>query len=208
MSHTPPRLAARSLFVTSIVAGCLALAACGSSSPASSSSSSAAATTASTTATQAAATTPSGSGRGAALRACLKKQGITLPNRTPGSTPPAGGGGGGGGILGGGGGQGGNRFANNPKLQAALKKCGANFGSGTGGNVRNSAAYKTAVNNFVACVRKNGYNLPAPNLSGKGPVFSASKVNQKDPKFIAASKKCASLLNVRRPASSAATTSQ
>jgi hypothetical protein len=42
---------------------------------------------------------------------------------------------------------------------------------------------------------KNGYALPKPNFSGKGPVFSSSQVNRNDPKFKTASAKCAPLLN-------------
>jgi hypothetical protein len=40
----------------------------------------------------------------------------------------------------------------------------------------------------VACVKQHGYNLPAPNFSGKGPVFPASI--SKNAKFQAAAKSC------------------
>jgi len=46
-------------------------------------------------------------------------------------------------------------------------------------------------------MRKNGYNLPAPNLSGNGPVFNPAQVNRNDPKFVAAAQKCRSLLPTR-----------
>jgi hypothetical protein len=46
----------------------------------------------------------------------------------------------------------------------------------------------------VACVRRNGFALPNPNLSGNGPVFSSSQVSPTNPKFLAASRPCASLL--------------
>ncbi len=40
--------------------------------------------------------------------------------------------------------------------------------------------------------------MPAPNLSGSGPVFDASKVNRNDPKFQKAAQKCQSLLRFGR----------
>lgn len=121
------------------------------------------------------------------MAACLKKQGLSLPQRPSGAPP----GGGGGGLFGGGGGG-----ANNPnraKIQAALAKCGLSFGNRRRFNASNPA-YKAALTKFVACVRQNGYNLPNPNTSGNGPVFDPTKVNRNDPKFLAAATKCQSLL--------------
>jgi hypothetical protein len=43
-------------------------------------------------------------------------------------------------------------------------------------------------------VRRNGFALPAPNTSGRGPVFDPTKVNQRDPAFVKASAKCQQLL--------------
>jgi hypothetical protein len=51
------------------------------------------------------------------------------------------------------------------------------------------------VDKYVTCVRSHGFDLPAPNFSGTGPVFSTAKVNTHSAKFIAASKACQSLLN-------------
>lgn len=188
---------------TALICGALALVAlvaagCGSSSNAGSGS----------TSTQANAS--AGGNNRQQIADCLKKQGVTLPQRRPGTRPPNGGGNGGGGggfFFGGGGGgagasgpQGANsgRFA---KIQAALKKCGIKpqrtFGGG--GFRANSARYRTALTKFAACVRKNGYDLPKPNTSGKGPVFDASKVNRNDPKFKAAVQKCQSDLQALRP---------
>lgn len=48
-------------------------------------------------------------------------------------------------------------------------------------------------------MRKNGYDLPKPNTSGKGPVFDSSKINRNDPKFKAAVAKCQSDLRALRP---------
>lgn len=46
----------------------------------------------------------------------------------------------------------------------------------------------------LSCVRENGYDLPEPNLSGEGPVFDESEVDQEDPKFKEASEACQSKL--------------
>jgi hypothetical protein len=125
----------------------------------------------------------------------LQKAGITLPirpagssNPTPGTstTPHTGG------LFGGGG----SGSFSNPATRAALAKCGLSIGRRPAGTSRvNSPAFKTAVNNYVACMTKNGYSLPKPNLSGKGPVFTTSQVNRNDPKFKTASGKCQQLLN-------------
>ncbi len=170
----------------------LVLAACGSSSNTSSSSlsSGSAASAAAGGSTSAARTK---------FAACLKAHGVTLPNRPPGARrrPNSGGGegggppGGGSGFFfgGGGGGAGAGRF-NNPKLRAALQACG-------GGRFpqRRVTPNKAAVTKFVACVKQHGYNLPAPNFSGKGPIFPAAIARNK--KFQMAARGCASDL---RPA--------
>jgi hypothetical protein len=135
----------------------------------------------------------------------MQQHGVTLPNRRPGGTgggPPGGGGGGAGGFFGGGGG---GQFSN-PKFQAALKACGGSFpgraGAGRGGRVQPS---HTAVNNFVACVRKNGYpQMPNANFSGTGPVFPSSI--RSNSKFQTASRACQSLLVPSRRAGTSTTT--
>ncbi|HEY2600474.1 MAG TPA: hypothetical protein VGI67_02885 [Thermoleophilaceae bacterium] len=195
--------AIRILLMLAVGALPLLVAACGSSSSASTGAS---ASTSSTT-------TPnfrSAAGR-AQLATCLKKQGVTLPQRRQGG-PPAGGAGGGGGNGGGGGGflfGGGNGGGNgngrpsgnfrNSKLANALRKCGVTPGQGAGGGFRagaNGARFNQALTKFVACMKQNGYPLPKPNTSGKGPVFDASKVNRNDPKFKSAAQKCQSLLRL------------
>jgi hypothetical protein len=189
-----------------VVLASLAVTACGSSSSASSSG------TPTTTTTTAA-------NNRADIAACMRKHGVTLPNRPAGAGRPGGttgpggpGGPGGGGFLlggGGGGGAGGGQQGqgrgqfNNPKFQAAAKKCGLNFNrAGNGGpgrfNPTSNPQFKKSLTKFVACVRKNGYDLPSPNLSGNGPVFDASKVNRNDPKFVKAAQKCQSLLSFGR----------
>lgn len=129
------------------------------------------------------------------VAACLKKQGITLPQGRPANRPPGGGSGGGGGFFfGGGGGQ----PRNFSKVRAALRKCGINP-QRRGTFTANNPQLKQALSKFVACVRKNGYDLPDPNTSGKGPVFDTSKVDTGDPKFKAATKKCQGDLRALRP---------
>jgi hypothetical protein len=177
----------KGLLPVAAIGVCCALAACGSSSSSSSTTSASAAT---------GSTTKSGPGdpaQRAALAACLKKHGLTLPSRPPGSRPPgsrppgSGGYGGGPRFFGGGNGRG---FAPNPKLRAALQACGG--GRFRGGPPRNSATFRASLTKYVACVRQHGYDLPKPNFSGKGSVFPSSI--QSNPKFQAASRACQSLL--------------
>ena len=97
-------------------------------------------------------------------------------------------------------------LAGNSKRAAAFKACGVDFGRGFGGGFArpgaaagggfnvNTAAGRAAVTRFVACVRRHGYDIPNPNLSGTGPVYTSTEVNRSNPKFISASNACASLL--------------
>jgi hypothetical protein len=160
----------------------------------------------------AATTTTNGQGGGAArftaLRTCLAKNGITLPQPPAGRTRPPGGAPGVGGIFGGGGA--GRRGFQLPsgvsqaKFQAALAKCGGpRAGLGRPGGARpaltpaQKAAQQASLVKFAACMRTNGIALPAPNTSGTGPVFNTSKLNTTSPQFTAATKKCAPLLPAR-----------
>ncbi len=180
----------------------LVLAACGSSgsSTAASTTTSASAGTGTGT-TTAPGTGPAGgfAGRISAFRTCMAKQGITLPQRKPGQ-------GGAGGLLGGGSGTG--TTPQTPQLpagvskaqyEAALKKCAAlrpKFGGpGAGGiNRTRSPLFTAALTKFGACMRTNGINLPAPNTSGKGPVFNTSGISTTSTKFKTAEAKCAAIL--------------
>jgi hypothetical protein len=186
------------MFVALALGGVIA--ACGSAGGSSSTSSSSAT---STTASAAAPGAPN-SARRAALVACLKQHGVTLPAR-PAGAPGAGGGTGTGtgttgtgttprrGFFGGGG-----RFANDPKLRAALQACGARFGFG-GGRFGGRISHAT-ITKYVTCVRQHGYNLPNPNFSGKGPIFPANI--RTNAKFQAASRACQSILIPPRPSGS------
>jgi hypothetical protein len=199
-----------------LVLACLGLTACGGSSGSSTTATAAgsAATSASGTSAQGGSTTGSpstaspatGSGRQrfSAIRECLQKNGVTLPQRTPGSGSPAGArafpGTGGEPVL--------PKGMTRSQFEAALKKCGgSNFGArggrpgGPGFRRVSSPAFKQALTKYAECLRQNGINLPAPNTSGKGPVFSTKGIDTTSPQFRAATMKCrASLVSaLRRP---------
>ncbi len=186
---------------------CLGLSACGGSSG---SSSNAAATTAATSgstgttstgaASTAGSTTPSGaSGAGrarfGAMRECLQKNGVTLPQRAPGSGAPGGFAGGAPGLP---------KGVTRAQFEAALKKCGGGQGHyfRRGGARRlQSPAFKAALTAYASCLRQNGIDIPAPNTSGKGPIFSTKGIDTTSAKFRQATMKCrASLAGAfRRP---------
>jgi hypothetical protein len=187
------------------------LAACGSASSGGSSTSS---STTSASASASGSTSGTASARRAQLVACLKAHGVTLPARPPGA-PPAGGGSASGGGTGTGssttprrgfffgGGGGARNFT--PKMAAAFRACGAQFGfRGGRGGFRGRVSH-TAITKYVTCVRQHGYNLPNPNFSGKGPIFPRNI--QSNAKFQAASRACQSLLAPPRPSGGTSTTS-
>jgi hypothetical protein len=165
---------------------CLGMAACGSSgsSTTTSASANAAATSGANAGTGTAPSGPSGptgprSGRFAALRECLQKNGVALPKRTPGQRPQ-------GGFLGG--------TTALPKgvsrgqMEAALKKCGGLFGGGL--RRFNNPGYRQALVKFAACMRENGVNVPEPNTSGNGPVFNTKGLETNSAQFRTAEAKC------------------
>ena len=80
------------------------------------------------------------------------------------------------------------------QFQAALKKCGAgNFPQGRAGGL-NSASARAGLSKYAACLRQNGINVPAPNTTGKGPVFDTKGIDTSSSKFKTAQKKCQSEL--------------
>jgi hypothetical protein len=127
--------------------------------------------------------------RGAALRTCLQKNGITLPARKAGRRPSPDAG-----RPFGARGAGAAGRANLPKgvtraqFQAALKKCGGGqFPRGGKGFAAGAQRFAT----FAACMRKNGVSLPKPNTSGKGPIFNTKGIDTASAAFKAADAKCA-----------------
>jgi hypothetical protein len=157
----------------------VAFAACGSSSK-----------TTSNSATNSASTSKNGSrgDRFASLRACLQKQGITLP-----SAPSGGPSGNGGPPSAGGGGFKLPEGVSQAKFQEALKKCGGGFPGGQTPGF-NSAAARAALTKYAACMRENGIDLPAPNTSGKGTVFNTKGIDTSSTAFKTAQQKCQSNL--------------
>jgi hypothetical protein len=162
--------------LVAMLAGAL-LVACGSGSSKS---------TSSTTSASASSTAPGGqrgqfAKRTGALRTCLKGYGITLPERKPGrqnGQRPRG-------PFGTGGGFKLPSGLSRAKLQEAFQKCGGNF-AGRRFGARNSQGLAK----FATCMRENGIDLPAPNTSGKGPVFDTSKLDTTSAKFKSADAKC------------------
>jgi hypothetical protein len=180
MSHIKrkaARPASAALVLLALLAACLGLAACGSSSSK---------TTTTTPAVTGASGATGARARFGALRECLQRNGITLPQRTPGQRRP---GGGAGGFFGGGEGARLPNGVTRAQMQAALRKCGA-ANRGLGLTRIDTPAFKQALEKFVGCMRENGIDLPAPNTSGNGPVFNSSKLNTTSAKFRAAEQKC------------------
>jgi hypothetical protein len=138
------------------------------------------------------------------MRSCLRKEGITLPQRQAFRHSHGGAAGApGGGFPGGGGGFGRHlpKGVSAEKLQSALKKCGGGFPGGFHGGFRGgrgggfkSAKDKTALTAFAACMRENGVKLPAPNTSGQGPVFDTKGLDTSSQQFKSAVQKCHSKL--------------
>jgi hypothetical protein len=149
-------------------------------------------------------------------RECLQKHGLNF--RTPGSgnapVPPPGASGtsttGGGPVVVGPGGRSGpTQLPDN--VRKAFQACGVSpptFSAGGPPPDVNSSAYRSSVNRYVTCVKQNGYDLPAPNLSGNGPIFDESKVNRDDPTFQAASRKCQHLLQPPSPSQGSSSSSE
>jgi hypothetical protein len=95
------------------------------------------------------------------------------------------------------------------QYEAALKKCGGgNFAGagvgrsgGPGFGRANSPVFRQALAKYATCLRQNGVNIPAPNTSGNGPIFSTKGLNPSSPQFRAATMKCRGTLigAFRRP---------
>jgi hypothetical protein len=197
-THHRAPLAATAL---ALLLACLGLAACGGSSSTSTTTVAAASITptktssTSTTTTSSTPTTgsptpaPPGAGRFAAVRECLAKEGITLPKRTPGQPPGAGGAGGGLKLP---------KGMTRAQFAQAVGKCGGGARLNSGRRF-NNPAFRQALTSFAACMHQNGVNLPSPNGSGGGPVFSTKGINTASAQFKAAETKCQGILRSAFP---------
>jgi hypothetical protein len=79
------------------------------------------------------------------------------------------------------------------QYQAALRKCGGGagfFAGGAGSRGINSPVFRQALAKYATCLRQNGVNIPAPNTSGKGPIFNTKGLNPSNPQFKTAAMKC------------------
>jgi hypothetical protein len=115
---------------------------------------------------------------------------------------------GGRGVFGGAGGAGrgvGGFLGGNSKFAQAAKKCGLTGGAGFAGGrfgatgargapTPLSAADRAEVTKFISCMSTNGVKLPAPNLTGRGSVFSVANVNTHSTAFTTAEAKCRSII--------------
>ncbi len=171
-----------------LVLASLALAACGGSSGSPSSSTTATASASATTPTTGG-TPGAAGGRFTGIRECLQKNGITLPARKPGQAPGAGGFFGGAGSL--------PKGVSKAQFEAALKKCGGAFRNGLKGGPGgfaaggfNTPAGKQALAKFSACMSEHGVKIPAPNTSGKGPIFNTKGIDTASATFREAEAKC------------------
>lgn len=179
------------LLVMGAVLAALVVTGCGGSSDGSTSADTAASTSGQT---EAGGTPPAGGPGGFEIddeaQACLEEQGVELPEMGAGGPPE--------GAPSGEPPQGGppEGFEGGEEMQKAFEECGieAPQGGGPGGSPTDSPEFEESIEDYVACVRENGYDLPDPNLSGEGPVFDESEVDQTDPAFKAASEQCQSLI--------------
>ena len=125
-----------------------------------------------------------------------------LPAQPQGTRPR-----GGGGFFGGsGGGPALPKGVTREQFQAALKKCGLTRRFGTGGRFGagranfNTPAFRKTLASFASCMNEHGVKLPAPNTSGKGPVFNTSGIDTKSATFQKAEETCRGKVHLFFPA--------
>ena len=121
---------------------------------------------------------------GAGLDECLKKQGINTFEAPTHTEPTVGVGG----VLG----QGGMRVpvgVTRPQFEAALSKCGLGGVQVQGAPITNPT-FRQRVLRLAACFRHDGFKVPAPNMSGNGPVFNTSGIEITDPRWRIAKRTC------------------
>lgn len=193
MPHMHSKRSRSVLAIVALVLAGLALAACGSSgsSPSHAGSTSTSAKASTTSSTPGGKVAAAAATRFRALRACLQRNGVTLPKRTPGQHHAPGG-------LPGGGAAGPKPPAgvSKAKYEAAVKKCGGlpRGGFAHPGGRYGNPEFKKALSAFAACMRSSGIPLPEPNTSGKGAIFDTKGININSPNFTLAESKCRSKL--------------
>ncbi len=82
------------------------------------------------------------------------------------------------------------------QYEAVIKRCDGPIARHFVPGVRGftTPAGKAAVAKFATCMRENGVSIPAPNTSGKGPVFNTNGLDTASAKFRSAQAKCSSAL--------------
>ncbi|MCL2770007.1 MAG: hypothetical protein FWD42_07870 [Solirubrobacterales bacterium] len=186
------------------LSACVALAACGGSSPHTS-------TVAATGPARAGAASvagaggdvaSAGAGRFAALRECLRKNGVAFPAHrglggAPGHRRPPGA------LLLGGKEGARRRFlprgVSPAELRAAMARCGAGVGTFARRRLA-SPAFHQALASFAQCMRRNGVNVPPPNTSGHGPIFDTRGIDTRAGAFRSAEAHCRALIATGTPA--------
>jgi hypothetical protein len=78
------------------------------------------------------------------------------------------------------------------RFEAALKKCGGGKPPQGRAGALNSASTRAGLVKYATCLRQNGINVPEPNTTGNGPVFSTKGIDTSSSKFKAAQSKCQS----------------
>jgi hypothetical protein len=78
------------------------------------------------------------------------------------------------------------------QFEAALKKCGGGKRPQGSAGALNSASARAGLVKYAACLRQNGINVPEPNTTGNGPVFSTKGIDTSSSKFKTAQSKCQS----------------
>jgi hypothetical protein len=92
-----------------------------------------------------------------------------------------------------------SKSASSTSTDAGKAASGARVSSPRGGPGHNRTGAMQRYAKFAACMRKHGVSLPAPNTSGKGPIFDSKGFDPRSAAFKAADRKCARKLFPKRP---------
>jgi hypothetical protein len=117
------------------------------------------------------------SARFESVRACLQKNGVTLPPRKPGERGKA--------PL--------PQGVTAAQLQKALTKCSGGGGAhlwDVVGEAVSAGSRDQRFARFAKCMRQHGVKLPPPNTSRKGPVFDSKGIETNSRASLAAQRQC------------------